>query len=124
MASHDEVSDRYDITGVMGPDEFHDGYPARPGTGVRNNTYANVLTAWMLRHTIAAVQLLDRHDCGRLRQRLHIDPGRLARWSTSAAGCGWCSTPTGCPASSRATSSCRSSTRPPTAPGTPTSDRQ
>ena len=26
-------TDRYDIDSVMGPDEFHDGYPGRPGSG-------------------------------------------------------------------------------------------
>ena len=32
MAVYDPRADRFDITGVMGPDEFHDGYPDQPGS--------------------------------------------------------------------------------------------
>ena len=38
----------YDIRGVMGPDEFHDGYADSPGQGIDNNAYINVMTAWTL----------------------------------------------------------------------------
>ena len=47
MATYDPEGDRYDIDGVMGPDEFHDGYPGRPGSGLRNNAYTNILLAWI-----------------------------------------------------------------------------
>ncbi len=33
MATYDASSQRFDIAGVMGPDEFHDGYPDTPGQG-------------------------------------------------------------------------------------------
>jgi beta-phosphoglucomutase family hydrolase len=80
MAVRDPADDRYDITGVMGPDEFHDGYPGRSGTGVRNNAYTNILTAWLLRRTSSLLDVLDGHDCGRLRDRLGVDPSETARW--------------------------------------------
>ena len=48
LATHDPTDDRYDIRGVMGPDEFHDGYPDRPGQGIDNNAYINVMAAWAL----------------------------------------------------------------------------
>lgn len=37
LAHHNPKSDRYEITGVMGPDEFHDGYPDTETPGVDNN---------------------------------------------------------------------------------------
>ncbi|WP_454852349.1 glycosyl hydrolase family 65 protein [Promicromonospora soli] len=80
MTSYDPADDRYDIDGVMGPDEFHDGYPGRPGAGVRNNAYTNVLFAWLLRCTLIALETLDGHDCGRLRHRLGVDAAETARW--------------------------------------------
>src|SRR5829696_5662797 len=67
MAVYDPATDRFDITGVMGPDEFHDGYPDQPGTGVRNNAYTNILLAWILKRTTALLSRLDRHDDGRTR---------------------------------------------------------
>jgi trehalose/maltose hydrolase-like predicted phosphorylase len=33
---HDERG-RYEIHGVMGPDEFHDGYPDSAAAGLNNN---------------------------------------------------------------------------------------
>lgn len=39
---------RYEILGVMGPDEFHSGYPNAPEPGLSNNTYTNVLAVWCL----------------------------------------------------------------------------
>ncbi|MGW0198765.1 pyridoxamine 5'-phosphate oxidase family protein [Nonomuraea sp. NPDC003201] len=40
--------DRYEIRGVMGPDEYHDGYPGADVPGLANNAYTNVMTAWLL----------------------------------------------------------------------------
>ena len=41
-ATYDVAEDRSDIAAVMGPDEFHDGYPDAPGQGLRDNAYTNV----------------------------------------------------------------------------------
>lgn len=40
---------RYEILGVMGPDEYHDGYPDDPQPeGLNNNAYTNVMAVWVL----------------------------------------------------------------------------
>src|SRR5438876_622720 len=38
---------RYEIHGVMGPDEFHEKYPDSDEPGLRNNAYTNVMVAWI-----------------------------------------------------------------------------
>ena len=48
IASYDHDTDRYEIRGVMGPDEYHDGYPDRDEPGLDNNAYTNVMAAWVL----------------------------------------------------------------------------
>jgi trehalose/maltose hydrolase-like predicted phosphorylase/YHS domain-containing protein len=48
LAVFDEQLGRYRIRGVMGPDEFHDGYPWTSDPGVDDNAYTNVLAAWVL----------------------------------------------------------------------------
>lgn len=80
LAVHDPVDDRFDITGVMGPDEYHDGYPDAPGQGLRNNTYTNVLAAWVLARAGETVELLAGHDCDPLWRRLHLAHEETARW--------------------------------------------
>ena len=48
IASYDRARDRYQVLGVMGPDEYHDGYPDRDEPGLDNNAYTNVMAAWVL----------------------------------------------------------------------------
>jgi trehalose/maltose hydrolase-like predicted phosphorylase len=80
LAVHDPADDRFDISAVMGPDEYHDGYPDAPGQGVRNNAYTNVLAAWVMARALEAVDLLTRQDCAPLWHRLDIRPRERQRW--------------------------------------------
>ena len=58
--SFDEALGRYRIRGVMGPDEFHDGYPWSDEPGVDDNAYTNVMTAWLLERSLELVDLARR----------------------------------------------------------------
>jgi trehalose/maltose hydrolase-like predicted phosphorylase len=81
LAELDGESGRYDLAGVMGPDEFHDGYPDRPGEGLVNNTYTNVLASWVLCRALDAVRRsTSLGDAGRLWARLRLDAAELAHW--------------------------------------------
>ncbi len=80
IAVRDPETDRYDIAGVMGPDEFHDGGPQSPGAGVTNNTYTNVMTAWVLARTLDAVNVLGGAHGGELWDRLDLRHEELERW--------------------------------------------
>ena len=80
MPKYEPVDDRFHIDAVMGPDEFHDGYPARAGSGVRDNAYTNVVTAWLLHRSIGLLDMLDAHDCGRLRDRHQVTAAETAHW--------------------------------------------
>jgi trehalose/maltose hydrolase-like predicted phosphorylase len=80
LATYDGDEDRFHIDGVMGPDEYHDGYPDTPGEGLRDNAYSNVLTAWVCRRARDVVNLTAGHDCGALHSRLNIGSDEPARW--------------------------------------------
>lgn len=80
MATHDEAADRYDITGVMGPDEFHDGYPDAPGTGLRNNAYTNVMAAWVMQRAVDVVALLSPRYADQMWNRVRLRPGEPDEW--------------------------------------------
>jgi len=45
---YDDHTDRFEIKGVMGPDEYHDGYPDIDQPGLNNNAYTNVMAAWCM----------------------------------------------------------------------------
>jgi len=85
LAHDNPATGRYEITGVMGPDEFHDGYPGTGTAGVANNAYTNVMTVWLLRRALDVVDLLRCHHCGQLPQRLGIGADEPARWADITA---------------------------------------
>ncbi len=84
LATYDPVEDRFHIEGVMGPDEYHDGYPDAPGGGVRDNAYTNVLVSWVLRRAIEALDRTQGHDCDELHERLGIRSTEAAEWDRLA----------------------------------------
>lgn len=71
---------RHHIRGVMGPDEFHDGYPGTPGSGLDDNAYTNVLVSWLLDRVVEVHTLLAGPDGQWLWERLGVTPGEVERW--------------------------------------------
>ncbi len=47
MATLDPKTGRYHISGVMGPDEYHESYPNSDEDGLTDNAYTNIMTAWL-----------------------------------------------------------------------------
>ena len=80
LASYDSATDRFDIAGVMGPDEYHDAYPTATVPGLRNNAYTNVLTSWVLARALDVVELLDGDACGSVGPGLRVDRDEVGRW--------------------------------------------
>jgi beta-phosphoglucomutase family hydrolase len=79
LAEHDPGTGRWSIRGVMGPDEFHDGYPDRPGAGIDDNAYTNVMVSWLLRRALETHRLLG--DSGApLWERLALESNELEDW--------------------------------------------
>ncbi|MGV9673068.1 glycosyl hydrolase family 65 protein [Gordonia sp. NPDC003504] len=80
LATFDDSRGRYVIRGVIGPDEFHGGYPDRPYDGVDNNAYTNVMSVWVLRRAEEVLALLSLQVRGDLTQRLGLHVKETARW--------------------------------------------
>ncbi|MEV1133083.1 trehalose-phosphatase [Rhodococcus coprophilus] len=81
LASYDGVRSRYVIRGVVGPDEFHSGYPEAPYDGIDNNAYTNVMAVWVILRAVEALAALADPDRTDLMDRLHLDADELARWT-------------------------------------------
>ena len=71
---------RYEIHGVMGPDEFHEQVPGAPQDGLRNNAYTNVMVAWLCDIACKLLSLLPDEPRRALRGRLGIGDDELAVW--------------------------------------------
>jgi trehalose/maltose hydrolase-like predicted phosphorylase len=80
IAHFNPERERYEIHGVMGPDEFHEKYPDAPHGGLRNNAYTNIMVAWLCDIADQLLTLLPDSRVEALRGRLGIGTDELARW--------------------------------------------
>jgi alpha,alpha-trehalase len=80
VARYDPDIDRYQIVGVMGPDEYHDGSVGAPSPGLDNNAYTNVMAVWVLGRALDLVELLPEPRRSELCHQLSIDDAELACW--------------------------------------------
>ncbi|MBE0558181.1 MAG: hypothetical protein IH628_13195, partial [Proteobacteria bacterium] len=80
ITTYNRELDRYEIHGVMGPDEYHDGYPGSEKPGLNNNAYTNVMTVYVLRTALKALDALPSKRRDDLLEALDLKQPELDRW--------------------------------------------
>ena len=80
LAHYNPERERYEIHGVMGPDEFHERYPDAKDGGLRNNAYTNVMVAWIAETAPRVLDLLPASRRAALRARLDLSDDELRTW--------------------------------------------
>ena len=80
LASYNETLDRYEIHGVMGPDEYHDGYPDAPTPGLSNNAYTNIMAVWTLQCGLNILNILAPSRRQEIRDSLRLADTDISRW--------------------------------------------
>ncbi|KPC58587.1 glycoside hydrolase family 65 protein [Streptomyces chattanoogensis] len=83
-AAWDPAIGRYRIRGVVGPDEYHDGYPDAAEPGLDDNAYTNVTAAWVLMRALDLGRTLPEACRRELCERKHLGEEDLARWEDIA----------------------------------------
>jgi trehalose/maltose hydrolase-like predicted phosphorylase len=80
LAKQNGRDGRWEIRGVMGPDEYHEKYPDAESGGLRNNAYTNVMAVWCV---LRAMEMLDAVGPTRreeLLELLNLGEKELERW--------------------------------------------
>lgn len=72
---------RWEIHGVMGPDEYHDAYPDADQPGLNNNAYTNVFVAWLMMTTQDLLAEIDPETRGELCAKLQITAEEMDTWA-------------------------------------------
>lgn len=80
LATFNEETGRYDILGVMGPDEYHESYPDSEQPGLNNNAYTNVMTVWVLQHALDLLEFMPEDIVERLKENLVIKGRETEKW--------------------------------------------
>jgi trehalose/maltose hydrolase-like predicted phosphorylase len=81
LAHYNPERDRYEIHGVMGPDEFHERYPGSAEAGLRNNAYTNVMVAWICEQAEVVLGLLTQRRRDTLRAKIGLTDEEIAKWA-------------------------------------------
>ncbi len=80
ISQYNPEMDRFEIKGVVGPDEFHTKYPDREEAGLDNNAYTNFMAAWVMQTAMRILKLIDGDRKKMLLKKLNIEPEELLRW--------------------------------------------
>jgi len=80
IAAYNDDLDRYEILGVMGPDEYHDDFPGSENPGLDNNAYTNVMAVWVLVEALKVLDLLPAERREELVRELDLQKGEIEHW--------------------------------------------
>lgn len=76
MTKFNPKSNRFEIEGVMGPDEFHEQYPNAEKGGLKDNAYTNVMVAWLFKKCADIFDLIGIHG---------VDKKEIEEWQNIAS---------------------------------------
>ncbi|SEQ42579.1 alpha,alpha-trehalase [Faunimonas pinastri] len=80
FATYDEKDDRFDLLGVVGPDEYHTVYPGADEPGIDNNAYTNVMAVWTLCRALEVLDHLPENRRQELRRKLDLRDEEFELW--------------------------------------------
>ena len=80
IAKYNDELERYEIVGVVGPDEYHTRYPGAEKPGLKNNAYTNLMAVWVLTHSLELFDLLPEDRSQELLESLDLGEAELEQW--------------------------------------------
>jgi trehalose/maltose hydrolase-like predicted phosphorylase len=80
VAEHNPKRDRYEIWGIVGPDEYHTRYPGSETPGLNNNAYTNFMAVWVLLRALEISEMVDENTLKKLQVRVGFDREDMDRW--------------------------------------------
>lgn len=80
MVSYNSDEGRYEILGVMGPDEYHDSYPDSDQPGLNNNAYTNIMAVWVLERAIELLSFLAENIRQELCEKIDLNQKEIDYW--------------------------------------------
>lgn len=71
---------RYEIRGIVGPDEYHTSYPGSDRPGLNNNAYTNFMASWVLNCALEIFDMINEDSLRELQVRLGFDESDVESW--------------------------------------------
>ncbi len=80
VATYNAERDRYEMHGLMGPNEYHEAYPGAREPGLNNNAYTNVMAAWVIWRALELLEVLPEDRVAELCEELGLDEQERQLW--------------------------------------------
>ena len=81
IAQLNKKTRRYEIDGVMGPDEFHEKYPGANKGGMKNNAYTNAMVVWVIEKALYILDtIIADEDKIALLLKTKVSDDEIERW--------------------------------------------
>ncbi|NHZ85063.1 MAG: beta-phosphoglucomutase family hydrolase [Planctomycetia bacterium] len=80
MAIVNYQTGRFDIDKIMGPDEFHERYPNSPEPGLKNNSYTNIMVAWIFKKAIEILELFTNDTRQSIMANIQLTEDEINHW--------------------------------------------
>jgi alpha,alpha-trehalase len=80
ISTYSVSKDRYEIKGVVGPDEYHTKYPGSSKHGIDNNAYTNLMAVWVLQKAKEVLELIEPTRKKEVLDLLQLEDEELSRW--------------------------------------------
>jgi alpha,alpha-trehalase len=80
IATYNPKLDRFEILGVMGPDEYHEAYPNSDKGGLNNNAYTNIMAVWVLSRALELMDLLSDYRSKEICKAINLTQEELNHW--------------------------------------------
>lgn len=80
IADYDEETGKYHISGVMGPDEFHEALPDSNEHGLKDNAYTNIMVVWLLERALETLDELPPKVRKRIVEKIGLTEEETDKW--------------------------------------------
>ena len=74
-------SGKYEIYGVMGPNEYHEMAPGAKEGGLKDNAYTNILTVWLMKRCLELPQYLSNEELKKVEEKINLTDEEKVYWS-------------------------------------------
>ena len=80
ICTFDEELGRYEIHGIMGPDEYHEEYPGAEEPGLSNNAYTNLMVVWLMLRALDSLDMLPDYRRAELTEAIGFTEAEAEHW--------------------------------------------
>jgi len=85
LCIYNKKKKKWEIRGVMGPDEYHDAYPGKK-PGINNNAYTNLMTVWLFSTATELISVMPKLELEKIKKKIGLNKEEIDLWKRIMKG--------------------------------------